>query len=268
MRFYPKWYVHAGRIEEAEGAKRLFTFPDGFQCFSHSSREETELLYNEIFVRGDYRRFGASIREGGTVFDVGANIGLFTLQLCRSLSGVRVFCFEPMAETFEVLNANIRLHGLSAVRTFNCALGSANGRKAFTYFPNTAGNSTSRPRVRYWQRTLLTLLFGKRTVDQWYTYVPVVAEVRTVSSMLDELKLPSLDFLKVDVEGDELEVLQGIRTEHAGSIGRIAVEVHGSWGMRRKVIGMLREAGFSTQCLGNISFLAGNTDVYAFRPDA
>ena len=46
--------VMAPSIEEVEERLWLYTFPDGFRCYSHSAAQETQLIYNEIFVKAEY----------------------------------------------------------------------------------------------------------------------------------------------------------------------------------------------------------------------
>ena len=74
--------------------------------------------------------------------------------------------------------------------------------------------------------------------------VPV--KLVTLSSVIDRLNLgPEIDFLKVDVEGAEVEVLKGIREEHWGRIQQVALEVE-DFAAKDTVVGMLRERGFAT----------------------
>jgi FkbM family methyltransferase len=74
--------------------------------------------------------------------------------------------------------------------------------------------------------------------------VPV--KLVTLSSVIDRLALgPVIDFLKVDVEGAEVEVLKGIREEHWERIQQVALEVE-NFAAKDTVVGMLRAKGFNT----------------------
>jgi FkbM family methyltransferase len=264
---YPKWYVHACTEEEASPSVRLYGFPNGFRCYSHSTREETELLYNEIFVLQDYIKEAIPLRDGDCIFDVGANIGLFTLRLRSLFKSARIHAFEPVRETFDVLNDNLKLHGITNVETHNCALGAVDSQKEFFFFPHQAGNSTTRPGSKLKQRILLSLIFGKRKVDTWFEKVKVTVDVKTLSSFLDASPETRLGFCKIDVEGDEHEVLQGIRKEHADRIRRLAIEVHGGRRNRREISGFLGDMGYATWIEKSISSPAGNAVLRAARKD-
>lgn len=86
-----------------------------------------------------------------------------------------------------------------------------------------------------------TLLRRKLGVTQ---RVPV--RLVTLSSVIDALKLgPEIDFLKVDVEGAEVEVLKGVRDEHWGRIQQVALEVE-DFAAKDVVLDMLKKRGFDT----------------------
>ena len=89
------------------------------------NRNETEVIYEEIFVDRNYLRRGIRLREG-RVFDVGANIGLFTLFVHDSCRDAQVYAFEPLPPIFEVLESNIRPYGLKA-KVFNLGLSDRSG---------------------------------------------------------------------------------------------------------------------------------------------
>ena len=79
--------------------------PDGAQV-AHLNRNETDYIYNEIFVLQAYLRHGISINDGDCLIDAGANIGLFTVFASRLARNLRIFSFEPNPIAFACLTAN------------------------------------------------------------------------------------------------------------------------------------------------------------------
>lgn len=75
----------------------------------------------------------------------------------------------------------------------------------------------------------------------------VVGRVRPLSSILDELAIATFDLLKVDVEGAEEEVLEGIEERHWPVIRQAVVEVHRGTESRNATEERLRRHGFQTQ---------------------
>nr|WP_329608409.1 FkbM family methyltransferase [Nostoc sp. CMAA1605] len=190
------------------------------------------------------------VNEGDCIFDVGANIGLFTIFASQMQKNIQIYAFEPIASTFAVLEDNIRLHSLEKVRLFNCGLSSENNPdKIFTFYPNMAGNSTTKPNdiiadtdeiKSQPDAEEITDLFADLFVEQ----TQVKCQVRTLSSLIDELGIDTIDLLKIDVEGEEYEVLQGIEDKDWPKIKQIVGEFHDKKGRLEKVKTILTHQGF------------------------
>jgi FkbM family methyltransferase len=140
----------------------------------------------------------ATVRQvllpGQTALDIGANYGVFT-KLFSELVGPagKVLAFEPVPETYRTLAGGVRRYGMSNVRVFNNAVSDRAGHLAMTIPRHSDG-------------------YG----DNLYC-AHVTAELGSPDSFavesitIDSLQLPGVDFIKIDVEGHELEVLRGCR---------------------------------------------------------
>jgi FkbM family methyltransferase len=258
-------FIHIVRAEEHPAPLKLVTFPDGFRCFTHTSIEETEFIYNEVFVKKEYLRNGLSLEGTSCILDVGANIGMFVLFAKMQNPGAVVHAFEPIPETFEVLKRNVELHRLAGVRIHNCAVGSKNApRRTFAFYPNMAGNSTASPDLKKYEVDFIRNQLGKELADYLFRSEERHATVRTLSDFLDGEGIKAVDFLKIDVEGDELAVLRGITRKHFARIREIALETHSSE-LADQVCRVLAGAGFRVRRdtgLGSLPNIAG---VYALR---
>jgi FkbM family methyltransferase len=233
--------------------RKLITFSNGLQCYYLSSKEETEYIFSEIFTEQQYGGNDIVIKEGDCIFDVGANIGLFSLFVKGIQKKVKIYAFEPIKPTFEVLKDNITLHSIDNISLFNYGLSSENNpEKLFTFYPNMAGNSTAKP-----GDTLAEIddLEGKKQsekienlfADFFKEEQQVKCEVRTLSSVIKELNINSIDLLKIDVEGEEYEVLKGIEDKDWSKIKQIVAEVHNQKGRLEKVTKMLTSYGFKVK---------------------
>jgi FkbM family methyltransferase len=129
-------------------------------------------------------------RNGDVVVEVGANIGTHT-QAFAQLVGPRgrVHAFEPQRIVFQTLCANMALNSIENVECHHAAVGAEDG---FVQVPD----------IRYDVPTN----FGGLDVRQFKSGRKV--RLVRLDSFLD---LPRLGFLKVDVEGMELEVIRGAR---------------------------------------------------------
>lgn len=129
-------------------------------------------------------------RNAKTIFDIGANIGWYSLLLAAQNPNAKVFAFEPIKATFASLVKNIELNGLSNVVPYNLGLSDATGELTFYYSQEESGKTSS------------VNLFNEESVEA----VPCMVE------RLDDFvssTATKVDLVKCDVEGGELLVFRG-----------------------------------------------------------
>jgi FkbM family methyltransferase len=182
-----------------------------------------------------YTRKIFSPRPGETVIDVGAHIGFYTVQCARLVGKTgTVIAIEPDPRNFTLLMRNIRLNRLSNVIALNLALGAINGFVSFSLCQDPGSSQVSDS--------------GR-----------IQVKVRRLDDVLMELKIKKIDWIKIDVEGYEMEVLKGaINTLKHNRKLRLIIEVHSG-----DVLSFMQQLGFSESKLSyNIFGLFGN---YFFR---
>lgn len=143
-----------------------------------------------------------SIRAGETVIDCGAFIGEFTLYAAAAAgpSG-RVIAFEPDPAIYKRLLKNIELNGFKNVTVVNKGLWSADGAMKFV------GNDVD------------GYSFIAATDNPAAIEVPVVS----LDGELERLGVKKVDFIKMDVEGAEIEALKGAARTLKGNNAGIAI---------------------------------------------
>ncbi len=137
------------------------------------------------------RLFSTLIQRTDTVLDIGANIGCTTLLF--SELGSHVHAFEPLGKTFALLRRNVEVNVRDNITIHHCALGDENKNAEICY------SDTNRS---------MAFVLDRTSRDDRETS-PIT--VRRLDDMLAELKLHSLNFMKIDVEGYEMRVLNGAR---------------------------------------------------------
>jgi FkbM family methyltransferase len=186
---------------------------------SHGARYRLDLedqLQRAIFL-GCYesaalRRVLRLIPERGTCIDVGANVGFYALPLALRVGpGGTVHAFEADPRNAERLRANTELSGLSGVlRVHDAAVTSREGR--VTLFRSDAAHS------------------GWGSLTEFKDIAADRAEVEavTLDSFLAREGITHVDFLKVDVEAGEFELLEGARSAlTAGVFRQVFIEFNG-----------------------------------------
>jgi FkbM family methyltransferase len=214
------------------------------------------------------------LRPGDTVFDVGANIGLFSLAVYeRCQQDVRLYAFEPVKAIFDVLRANLARHGTGdQLRIFQLGLSSHSEDTTFVYYPGAPNLSSAYPvdsddvsimreavlnnimhlaeaplavrclrlvpsalRARVVQYALKRALSPKQ----------VVCRMQTLSRFVREHAIERIDLLKIDAEKAELEIFRGIGAQDWPKIQQVVVEVHDLDDRLETIVAKLREHGLT-----------------------
>ena len=145
-------------------------------------------LYGE-YSEGEITLFRQLIKPGAVVLDIGANIGSHSLFFAQSVGpGGILMAFEPQRILFQMLCANMALNGVINSYCYNTAVGSSSGTLIVPTLDYGAENN-----------------FGGLSLNADYSG----QGEQTGILAIDNLKLPQCHFIKIDVEGMELEVLKG-----------------------------------------------------------
>lgn len=132
------------------------------------------------------------LTHGATIFDVGANIGWYSLLLSKWFPESQIWAFEPIPSTYETLKQNITLNGATNITA------------------NRLGLSDKEGTIRFFFSQSLSVNASMRKLSDEQDLQPVDCPVQTLDSFAAQNDL-SVDFIKCDVEGAELLVLRGAR---------------------------------------------------------
>lgn len=258
-----------------------YVLPDGSPV-AHLNRNETEYIYNEIFVLQAYLRHGVTIRDGDSIVDVGANIGLFTVFASRLARDLRIVACEPNPAAFACLEANAAAWG-AGVRCLPLGLSHESGTADLTWFEGLsllsgfhADAATEREMVK---RYVLNQQAAAPDDERFVADVGAViedrlrartvsAQLRTLSSVIAEQGIEHIDLLKVNVEKSELNVLRGIAPDDWPKIRQAVIEVDQQDHIE-PITQLLERHGFDVMVEQDP--LLRNTElcyVYAVRPSA
>ncbi len=186
--------------------------------------------FQEVVLRDGYgvQRLAEPL---GTVVDIGANIGFFTL--CAAPFADRVVCVEPVEENLRIARRNIELADLTDKVAFHqCAIAGQSGSvRLFLSAWNHGGHSICSEHAIRWGQT--------RHVD-----VPAI----TLADLFERGNIQHCSLLKCDVEGAEFGILAGAPRELLAGVDRIVMEVHltqPEWNQRefQSLADKLRSAG-------------------------
>jgi len=153
-----------------------------------------------------------------TILDIGANIGYYVLLESSVLNqNGSLYAIEPVPSTYGILQKNIALNQLSNVTTYQYAVGSAPGEAMIEVTEK-----------RNWSHIAHSNLSAKRAnliSDATYQSVPV--PMTTVDLFVQEQQIENVNFIRMDVEGFETEIIKGaIHTLTNHRPLKVFMEVH------------------------------------------
>lgn len=192
------------------------------------------LYWHRYHHLGELRYLSKHLRPDMVFADVGANQGEFALPVAKRLSAGRVLAFEPEDQMFGMLERNIALNGLSNIQVFHFGLGKATSQTALYTSTDTA--------LHYgWHEGLFTSF-----KDDYRSHFVQGIEIRRLDEVLSETPVERLDYIKIDVEGAELFVLEGARCVIETYKPRLILEINAE---------TFASAGYSTSDL--LTFVSG-----------
>jgi natural product biosynthesis luciferase-like monooxygenase protein/FkbM family methyltransferase len=251
---------HVSQSREAETEQQGFRLPNGLVVAHHGSFQ-TSIVCKEVFEDEVYLKHGIAIEAGDVVFDVGANIGLFTLFARQQWPAAQIYSFEPLPPNFELLQANVSRHNVNA-RLFNYGLSDSATIANFTFYPEAAGLSgrtansagdkeDTKAIVTDWihnaarenEQDLLPQSQLDELLNEYLRAETFNCPVKTLSDVIREHDVERIDLLKIDVEGSEFDVLSGLQEPDWRRIKQIAIEVH-SRSILNRITSLLEAHGF------------------------
>jgi FkbM family methyltransferase len=164
-------------------------------------------IVKETNLDRDYEVHGTAIQDGWTVVDIGAGLGDFTVFAARRTPHGRVFAYEPAPESAALLNDNLKLNEIKNVAVFPYAVSSKDGEVILDVSGGVA--------VQY--RTV-----GDASPEDGKITVRSVA----LAEVLAGLPGGVCDFLKMDCEGAEYDLLLHLDEVSLRCVRRICLEYH------------------------------------------
>ncbi len=142
------------------------------------------------------RFIARTVRPGWTAVDLGAQYGYYTMLLARLVGSTgRVFSFEPFRKSFLQLEAGIGANKFSHVTAVNSGVSDKNGEEKFYVPIGWRGTQTLYPQLNETRKN---------------RQKEVRVRVRRLDDFLREIGGPSVQFIKMDIEGAEAAAFRGM----------------------------------------------------------
>lgn len=180
------------KLRVASGVPSLKKIEPGFSYLVWNDAIRQEIL-NGTFEPAEQNFAIRYLQPGMTVLDIGAYYGLYTLIASSKVGPTgQVIAFEPSPEQRKKLRWNLALNRSKNVRVEDIALSSNEGQAEFFSVLEGGGGFS-----------------GLRRPDVTMKMRAIQVHTATLDSYLSERSLTRVDFVKIDVEGGELDVFKG-----------------------------------------------------------
>ena len=156
---------------------------------------------------------------GGEFVDAGSHVGIYSIRLHRLFDAV--YAFDPNPLNYQTLLKNVELNGISNIKVFNVAL---------------------------WDHVQALTLYQKSDKDAGQSVVgrPLASYHKAYEvegRPLDSFNFRDVRLIKIDVEGSEFEVLEGLKRTLSNSSPSVIVEVTAS--QKEKVVNFMSALGYN-----------------------
>jgi len=230
---------------------------------AYQTKVEAEYFYKDIFEKQIYLRHGITLKDGDCVFDVGGNIGLFTLFVHQQQKNITVYTFEPAPILFEIMRFNISRNGFNA-KLFNCGLSNQTKTATFTFYLKNSGMSSFYADVKEEKKVLRTIMLNQlnqqrqgitgmeqvmqdaddlidELLEDRFESETYTCQLRTLSDVIAEYHVEQIDLLKIDVQKSEWDIITGIKENDWHKIKQIVLEVHDIEGRLNQILILLQQ---------------------------
>jgi len=164
----------------------------------------TDLMaFTHVWMIQEYSDDNFSINNDDVIIDVGAHIGLFALFASQFCKNGKIFCYEPIKENYKILIENIEMNQIQNI------------------FPNNLAVTKETSRVKIFLNDDQS---GHSMFIQNKNFVEV--DSKSLSDIFIDNGIKECDFLKLDCEGAEYEIIESLPSDLFTKINKTAIEYH------------------------------------------
>ena len=202
-KIFKNWYIYP-KIYFKLTKKEYAIFETKFGQKIKIRVNSTDLMaLTHVWMIEEYAKKNFDIKSSDTVIDVGAHIGLFTLYASQSCKIGNIYSYEPVKENFEILKENMNINNLKNVKIFNLAV--SNSNSTITLFMNNDESGHS--------------MFSESSEN-------IIVKSTSLMKIFDDNKIKECNFLKLDCEGAEYEIIEKLPSTYFEMIEKIIIEYH------------------------------------------
>ena len=164
----------------------------------------TDLMaFTHVWLIQEYSAPKFKINNNDLILDIGAHIGLFSLFASQFCKNGKIFCYEPIKENYNELLQNIKINNIKNIFPFNCAVSNKTEKIKIYLNDDESGHSIFLENSNY-----------------------VEVDSISINDIFENHSITKCNFLKLDCEGAEYEIIELLSKKHLGKIEKSVIEYH------------------------------------------
>ncbi|MEM3373006.1 MAG: FkbM family methyltransferase [Candidatus Anstonellales archaeon] len=222
---------------------------------SYDSRVVSEIICYRI-----YQKDGFEIKDNYVIVDIGANIGCYALFAAFSADNVKVFCFEPNEENYNLLMENIAMNGLKGkIIPYKYAVAGQN-KKVELLVSKSQFNTKHYESISMYEGII-------KNIPDTHEILKEEVDAISLEKVFKLCQIDKIDLLKLDCEGAEYEIILSSSSDTLRKISKIVLEYHRFDNKDENVLkDFLISHGFSVQVINDpnnrIGMIFAKSDKY------
>ena len=167
-------------------------------------KHSTDLMaLTHVWLIEEYKKENFEIKSNDIVIDIGAHIGLFTIYASQFCDKGTIYSFEPVEENYKLLLENTRSNNLEHVKIFNLAV--SNSTEPIKLYINDDESGHS--------------MFSQSSSSLMVNSI-------SLKKIFDDNQIERCNFLKLDCEGAEYEIIKNLPSSYFEKIDKMVIEYH------------------------------------------
>jgi FkbM family methyltransferase len=228
------WYTPINFYLGISNKENIINFKDGTKCIMRN-KSDSIAFFENYFLKLNNPNEKFEIKKEDIVIDIGSHVGYFTIYAAKNAHQGTIYSIEPHRESFEILKKNLKLNNLINVKPFHAAI--SNVTEQITLYidkNNQIGNSIFKTDE----------ITTEEKVDSF-----------SLGDFVKSNKIEKINFLKIDCEGAEFEILLNLDRELIKNIDRISMEVHENSNTKSidELVDFLKDKNFKVMTLNLIN---------------
>ena len=161
------------------------------------------MALTNVWIIEEYAKEGFDIKNDDIIIDIGGHIGLFSIYAAEKCKSGKIFTFEPVKDNFKILKENIETNKIKNIFPEKVAISNKSSKVTIFLSDDDAGHG----------------MYSKSSNT-------ITIDAINLEEIFLKNNLKKCDFLKIDAEGAEFDILENISEDMLKTISKIVIEYH------------------------------------------